>query len=134
MQKDKIIISHKKPEIYQVLHDKFGVDWDNGLIIAYDGKIHCKEIPQAQKIIHESIHLNRQKEIGNEVWWRLYIESEQFRLDEEILAYLEEAKFLKKNIKNREHLFRYIRELADNMSSGIYGRIVTREQAIKILK
>ena len=131
--KDRILLSKQIPPIYETLRDKFGVDWDSGLIIAFDGRIHSKETPQPQKIIHEEVHLKRQNKIGNEVWWKLYIENEKFRLDEEILAYMAEAKFLKKNIKDRELLFHLKRELAYNMSNEMYGNIISLREALSIL-
>ncbi len=129
----QVILSKEKPPVYDALHSKFGVEWDDGIIIAYDGKIYCKMGVQPQKVIHESVHLERQKQIGNDTWWKLYLESDQFRREEEILAYLAECQFLRKNIKNREHVFHMIREICTSISDGTYGNIITKEEALKIL-
>ena len=132
----EVKISHTIPPIYEELHNRFGVEWENGIIIAWDNKIHCSEdFPLApQKIIHESKHLERQNEIGNDAWWRLYLESEQFRRNEEMIAYLAEANFIKKNIKNREISFFAIRDIAKSFSSDVYGNIISLEDALKILR
>ena len=131
--KTKLVHSNEIPPIYSQLNERFGADWNKGIIIAYDGKIYSKEVPEAQKWIHEEVHLDRQKEMGNEAWWRLYMESDEFRLEEELLAYMAEVSFIKKNIKNREARFHIIREVARSFSSSLYGNIISPEQALKIL-
>lgn len=131
---DKLVYSKEIPPVYQQLHDMFGVEWEDGLIIAWDGKIHCKETPYPQKWIHEEVHLIRQKEIGNEAWWRLYMENPEFRFDEELLAYRAETDFLKKNVSNREDCFQMIRLVARSFSSGIYGNLLTTEEAFRLIR
>lgn len=130
----KLIYSDKIPAIYPQLQEKFKADWDQGVIIAYEGKIHSKEQPEAQKWIHEEQHLLRQAELGDKAWWNLYLESSQFRLEEEILAYLAEVKFIKRNIKDRELRFHLIRDIAINFASELYGSIISVDDALKILR
>lgn len=132
--KTKLVYSNDIPAIYPSLQEKFGADWDEGLIIAYSDRIHSKRIPDPQKWIHESVHLDRQSEMGNDAWWRLYMESDQFRLEEELLAYKAEADFIKKNIKDREARFHIIMEIAKGFSSSLYGNIISTEEAYKILR
>ncbi len=132
--KSKLVYSDEIPKIFPELQARFGVKWEDGIIIAYEGKIHSKEVPEAQKWIHEEVHLKRQAEIGNEIWWKSFIESDQFRLEEEVLAYRAEVSFLKKNIKNREVIFHMTRELALALSSDIYGNIISPQDALKMLR
>lgn len=129
----KVIISHDIPPIYQQLHDKFGVEWESGLIIAFDGKIHSSGEIDPQKVIHECQHLDRQAELGNEAWWNLYLDSDIFRFDEEVLAYVAEAKFIKKNIKDRELRNKILIDVAKTFSSGMYGNLLTTQEALRIL-
>lgn len=128
-----IAISREKPAIYDKLHDKFGADWNNGVIIAFGGKIHSKDDIMPQKVVHEKIHLDRQKEMGDDVWWTLYIDNEIFRLEEESIAYRAEAKFIKNYINNREVRFQMLREIAHAFSSSLYGNIVTIDEAMRII-
>lgn len=130
---NQIPISHEIPSIYESLNKKFGVKWEDKIIIAFDGKIHCIDNPAPQKIIHEKVHLDEQKRIGNEVWWRAYLEDDNFRLEEELKAYRIESNFLKKYIKNREVRFHFINEMADSISSSVYGNIITKQEALKFL-
>ena len=129
-----IEISHVIPPVYERLNLRFGADWEKGVIIAYNGKIHQKsKVVQPQKVIHEKVHLDEQKRIGNDAWWELYLTDDAFRLEQETMAYKTEANFIKKHIKQREHRFQMIRELAHAFSSSLYGGIITPEQALKLL-
>lgn len=129
----EIEIIHELPEIYDRLHRTFNVEWDKGIIIAYDGKIYCKLNPPSQKIYHEMVHLQEQKELGNEIWWEMYITNDKFRLDEELKAYRAEVKFIKKAIKNRNDAFEMIRNIAHDLSSEIYGNIISKDEALKLI-
>lgn len=129
----EIIIDHTKPEIYQRLHQQFGADWEKGIIIAWNGKIHCKGEPEPQKIVHEAVHLQVQEEMGNDPWWLAYLEDKDFRLEQEKLAYKAEADFIKRAIKNREHRFQYINDIAKAFASPIYGPIISWQEALAFL-
>ena len=72
--------------------------------------------------------------MGNEAWWRLYLESDQFRLEEEVMAYVAEANFIKKNIPNREVRAKMIYDIAQTFSSDLYRGIITLQDALKILR
>ncbi len=125
--------SPNKPPIYEKLRLRFGVDWDKGLIIAWEGVIYSTFKPTAAKIVHESIHLKEQARLGNEAWWMLYFDDPAFRLNQEKMAYRAEAQFIKRNIKNRDHAFHMIREIADALSSSVYGCIISRQEAFDFL-
>lgn len=124
-----IEVSHAVPPIYKALRARFGVDWDGGLIIAYGGRIHCKRDPDPQKIVHEAVHLAEQSRVGNDAWWSAYLDSADFRIAEEVKAYRAEADFLRRHIRNREHLFHYMRDIVDSLSGPTYGNACTREYA-----
>lgn len=131
----KISESRKKPPILQALIDKFNVDWDKGLLIAWEGKIHSKEpVQQAQKIVHEATHIREQNRIGNEAWWRLYLEDDTFRFEQEVMAHKEEARFIRENITNREAAFQMIRPIAKSLCSPMYGFNITSEEAFRLIK
>lgn len=126
-----ILIS--EPPIYDRLVEKFNVSMDNGLIIAYYPNIHCRfEIPELKRI-HESIHLARQKDMGVEFWWDLYLSNEQFRLEEELLAYGAEIKAIRELDIDRNNRRFLLNEIYTNLSSSMYGNLLTKEQAKEIL-
>lgn len=129
-----IKLSKECPPIYSRLHDKFGVEWEDGLIIAHSPYIYCLIDIPPEKMVHECVHTKRQDEIGVDLWYDRYIEDDAFRLDEEVRAYREEFKFLKKYVKDREFLFHLRNDICKNLSSSIYGNLVTLDEALNIIK
>ena len=131
---NQVIYSNERPDILIKLENRFGVDWNDDLIIAWNGKIHSKNAPSAEKIVHEMVHLEEQSAMGNDAWWECYLNSPEFRLEQEIKAYKAEADFVKKYIKNREHRYKMIHEMAKNLSSSIYGGIIGMQEALRLLR
>lgn len=129
-----IKFSNEIPDIYRELQLKFGVNWDNGIIICYGDTIHCKQEIPPEKIVHETVHVKQQEKIGKENWWRMFIDMPSFRLEQEVEAYREEYAFVKRNIKNREVVYKYLLGMAKALSSDIYGGIVTTDEAVKLIK
>lgn len=126
--------SKEIPSIYYQLRDKFNVSWDDGIIIADTPKLHCKYDIPPDKLVHEAVHIRRQNEVGRDLWWELYLAKDTFRLEEEVLAYQAEWKFLKKTVPNREIRHKLLIEIATHLSSSIYGNIVDQKEAINLIK
>ncbi len=78
--------------------------------------------------IHEEVHSIRQ---GNEpeVWWTKYLENPSFRLEEEIMAYGTQLKFI--NSLNLPSKIREWKEekMAEALSSKLYGDIISYGEA-----
>jgi hypothetical protein len=64
----------------------------------------------------------------------MFIDMPSFRLEQEVEAYKEEYAFIKRNIKNREVVYKYLLGMAKALSSDIYGGIVTTDEAVKLIK
>lgn len=125
--------SKEIPDVYKELNEKFGVKWNDGIIICYGNTIHCKQDISPDKLVHETIHVKQQEKIGKDEWWRMYIDIQSFRLEQEIEAYRAEYQFIKRNIKNREAVFKFLTRMAKDLSSSIYGDIITTDEAIKLI-
>lgn len=82
--------------------------------------------------IHESIHYKQQSEIGIEEWWRRYLTDEKFRLDQEVEAYQEQYRFVFKKY-GRIVATNFLRDIANDLSSEIYGNILDRKSARKAI-
>lgn len=83
-------------------------------------------------IAHERTHFAQQRDAGGpEAWWRLYIEDPRFRLEQELEAYRAQYATLcdLPRAERRGLLAHYCKSLA----SGMYGRLVTKEQARKLI-
>lgn len=129
-----IEFSTDKPAIYDRINEIFGVEFDDGIIISYYPKIHCKVKLSADKIVHEMMHMEQQKNLGVELWWNLFFSDEGFRLEQEVEAYRAEAAFIRRNIKDRNAVARFIHNMAVTLSSKIYGNICDYSEAMQFLK
>lgn len=123
--------STQKPPVYERCHKQFGVEWDNGLIIAYGDTIHCKNIPVTpQKEVHEQTHFDQQN--GNpEEWWERYFTDKDFRLSQEVEAYKNEITFVKKYCKDRNQVARIVHQLRLDLAN-MYD-CVTFAEASKLI-
>lgn len=99
-------------------------------IFAYDGEIYCDYNLTDDLIVHETEHLKSQKELGLEVWVDRYLTDTRFRLDEELRAYQKQLD----SIKDRNHRFKTKVKVLKDLSSSLYGNIITFQDAQKLLK
>ena len=129
------IIFKKPPEhIYQACVKQFGVSFDDGIIFAYNRHIYTKYPMPDYKEVHENTHLLQQTLIGSaDVWWEKYLEDKEFRLEQEIQAYKAEMRYVKEYIKNREIVAQIRHQNAIDLSSEIYGKIISYTEAHRIL-
>ena len=80
--------------------------------------------------IHESQHLKQQEQIGVKEWVYDFLYNPQKRLEYEIDAY----KVQLRSIKDRNQRDKIRRESASNLSSGLYGNIISYNDAFIALK
>ena len=80
-------------------------------------------------LLHEKVHLERQKRKGIVQWSILYIISSKFRFNEELLAFKEQIKYLKKLNLTLDLELR-----AKRLSSYLYLWCVSYEKALLELK
>jgi hypothetical protein len=89
------------------------------------------EIPQ-DLMVHEEVHQKQQNILGVEQWWAMYLENKQFRLNQEVEAYRAQYEFLK-TVFNRHSLRGALQQLAQNLSSPLYGSIITKKEAQNLI-
>ena len=131
----KMNFSDQLPPIYDRCVEKFGVSFDDGIIFAYGDTIYSKNVPPEDLCVHEAVHLKQQEDFGGpEKWWDKYLEDDKFRLAQEVEAYRAQYAYLKKIIKDRNILFKAMDGIARDLSSSIYGKIVSYWDAIELLK
>lgn len=110
-------ISKLPPPNYEGVRERLKVPhkFEDGLVFAYYPYIHVyrgKLSPDL--IVHETTHLERQKEIGVDVWWNEYVNSEQFRFKEELLAYRAQYKWVVRHTGKARHYF-WLKTFAQDM-------------------
>lgn len=109
-----------------------------GVIFAYFPDVYkphgAPELP-ASLMAHEFIHLNRQKADGPDLWWTQYISSAKFRLEEEGLAHLAEARSLARQAGNcnRKKRRQIATRIGGRLASPLYGAGTSKKAAVKII-
>lgn len=73
--------------MYEKCREAFGVDWDDGIAIAYGDTVYSKNPLTPDIEAHEECHLAQQEEIGAGEWWDRYLSDRDFRFEQELLAY-----------------------------------------------
>lgn len=84
--------------------------------------------------IHEEVHTIQQKHSNLYAvwWWIKYILSKKFRYSQELPAYGEQLKFLRKG-KDRNTQHRMLMDIARCLSNPLYNSMVSHNQAIEDL-
>lgn len=99
-------------------------------IFAYDGDIYTNNELPNHLLIHENVHLRQQAEIGVNKWVDLFLTNVNFRIHQEVEAYLAQLASVKD--RNDRHRLRII--CARNLSSDLYGNIMSHSDAMRMLK
>ncbi len=125
-------ILNERPPNWQRITETFPVTWGH-IIVAYSPNIYCGVEVSKQKEVHEMVHLARQRDLGVDLWWEYYFTNPVFRLDEEIIAYKEEIKWIKENISTRNQRRFLLDKIYFDLSSSVYGHLVNYDEAKKLL-
>lgn len=81
-------------------------------------------------LVHELVHLRQQAEVGLDNWIYDFLYCPDRRLAYEIEAYREQLK----SIKDRNYRTRMLYESANNLSSSLYGNIISKADALKAIQ
>ena len=128
------MIKREKPPVWDKLVKAFGVEWGT-ICVAYDKDIYCgdKANLSTDVIVHESVHLARQEKDPVQ-WWENYMKNKEFRFKEELIAYHTQYDYLRDNVKDRNRLAMYLWRLAKDLSSAMYGSVISHREAMKLIK
>lgn len=87
-------------------------------------------------IIHEATHQAQQTEYngGPAAWWGEYIANPKFRLEQEVEAYSNQFNYIKDTTKDRNAHYQYLHKFAKDLSSKMYGNIVTYSDAVNLIR
>lgn len=121
-----------KPQIQFPLLDRYKEVFKvtDRTIFAYNGIIYSDYTLPPDLIIHEQTHFKQQEKFGLDTWVERYLTNESFRLEMEIEAYKNQLK----SIKDKNLRFAVRMDSVDALTSGLYGSIITREEANQLLK
>ncbi len=88
--------------------------------------------PNKALMAHEETHMRQQGD-DPKGWWDKYIASPDFRLRQEVEAYRNQYKEFSK-AKNRNRLYIFLSRIARDLSSSIYGNIISYDTAFKLIR
>lgn len=74
-------------------------------------------------IVHEETHTRQQGE-DPAGWWDRYLVDPAFRLEQEVEAYRNQYRFYCKNHKGRNERFNFLRIIASDLASPMYGNLI----------
>lgn len=132
----QIINGHPPKEVWEAVNAKWKVPekvfFTYGDVIYNVGNAHITP----GVIRHEETHRDQQGNIqgGPAEWWRRYLVDDEFRMDQEAEAYATQYKFLCQQNRDKNWQFKALTELARMMASPMYGAMVTRSQAMTMIK
>ena len=83
---------------------------------------------------HEEVHIQQQNALegGAAEWWTRYLQDPKFRLEQELQAYRVQWQYAK--IYNRKKRRELLQKIAGDLSSPMYGNLLTKEQAIESIQ
>ena len=85
-------------------------------------------------LVHESVHQEQTKAFGGpEKWWKEYLSNPKQRLEWEIEAYARQYAFITQSL-NREARRPFLKAVAKDLSSEMYGHIVDAKTAEDLIK
>jgi hypothetical protein len=84
-------------------------------------------------LLHEEAHIEQQAAMGKDAWWDKYLADPQFRTEQELEAYRAQFKATYKN-HARPTWRRELSRLAKDLSSPIYGNILSYDEAKQLIK
>lgn len=67
-------------------------------------------------------------------WWKKYLSDKDFRLGQEIEAYRAQYAMIRAKGKDRNAVARYLHSIACDLSSKMYGSIISYGEAVKEIK
>ena len=106
----------------------------HGVILAYDNVIynpHSGHIPR-WLIAHEQTHFKQQGD-DPDGWWENWLTDEQFRFEQELEAHRAEYQEFCKYKSSKTKKLKFLKELATRLSSELYGKIVSRTEAARMI-
>jgi DNA-binding Xre family transcriptional regulator len=99
-------------------------------IFAWNNAIYTNYALPNDLLIHERTHLEQQEREGLEHWVKNYLNNPEYRLKQEIEAYKHQLSM----IKDREYRNKIRLESIETLCSSLYGNIISKDEAEKILK
>lgn len=128
-------IINERPPNWDKLSTVFDIH-GGGAVFTYGNVIYNPDgaYLEPDLIEHEMIHMEQQKLIGTDEWWRRFTSDPAFRLAQEIPAYHRQYSVYCVSDKDKNSRFNFLHALALNLSSGLYADMIPYSKALIAIK
>lgn len=134
--------STQKPPNWEMLMAAMPLmKWEDGIIVTYGDTYYSQRAIDDDHIVHEETHVRQQAAAGGaDAWWNKWLMDANFRLHEELEGYQNQYNYLRQkwmdlNRNERRLRLRKMAEwIATTLSGELYGRIITYDRALQLLK
>lgn len=92
--------------------------------------------PLPEMMAHEMTHGRQQEayEGGKDAWWGRYLGDQYFRIEQEAEAYANQYKAYCKQFRDRNAQARYLIAVSKDLSGALYGSVISRAAAQKLIQ
>lgn len=107
---------------------------DNDAVFTYGNVIYNPSGAVIGKhlLVHETIHSKQQGEDPAK-WWECYLKDPQFRLEQEVEAYVSQYKFVRLTASSK-YAESFLEEIVEYLSGKMYGNIITAPKAKTLIR
>ena len=132
-------IQFKNPPNIEQINQVLKVKGNPNIIFTYGNTIYAPGLKEEgdlspDLVEHEKVHMVQQEAIGGpEIWWEKYLVDKAFRLSEELVAYKVQLDYIKQNMSREKRRF-FENYVPTVLASEMYGKIITKKQAKKLLE
>lgn len=130
-----MIIVNEPPPNYDEIVAAIPAAKNYGVFFAFGNRIFNPDNVSldASLIAHERVHGDRQGD-DPRGWWRRYLDDQQFRFAEELIAHCIEWQHVRDNGGTRNERRAALAMIAKRLSSPLYGSLVSFESAKRMIK
>lgn len=128
-------IAYEYPPNYEIVKKAFNLGDHENVVFTYGDTLY---VPQGKKtkidkplMAHEETHARQQSQMTPQWWWDEFLSNPKFRLEQELEAYREQYKAMQ-NLPAQKRAG-YLTHIATDLSSEIYGKLLTFEQAVAVI-
>lgn len=123
-------VAHRRGVLYtfgDTIYNPDGVDIPQPLM-------EHEEVHSLRQIAYPGIAGHYDGAAGVEGWWFRYLDSDAFRLAEELPAHRAEYRAICREVKDRNQRDKWARVIAGRLSSSLYGKVVGTNDALRMVR
>ena len=124
------------PPNYEKIKSRLTVEKNKKIVFTYGDTLYNPSNGFVSKDleVHEKTHIKQQAMSTPDKWWEFYLTEDLFRLDQEVEAYRNQYRYFKQNSVIKDRIPQLLERLAHDLSSPVYGNIITFEGALELIR